>query len=419
MAGCSTWGLHAHGTMGNGSWALLLVATSEESLMNPDELFCRYQELQHYVGWTDEDARRVQSVASLLDPHLPALIDDFYDEIERHPNARRVITGGQQQITRLKGTLLRWVRELLSGPYDQAYVVRRWMVGRRHVEIGLDQVFTNVALSRLRRGLMRALERYSQGGGHELLAVRESLNTLIDLDLAIIEDAYQTEYVERQQRSERLATIGQVAGGVAHELRNPLNVVKTSVYYLLNARSPNPAKTAEHLQRIERHVLLADNVITAMSSFAKLPMPNLRPFSIAQCAREALGNNPVPERIQVALDCPASLPPVLADSDQIRIVFSNLIRNARDAMAEGGQLSIRGSHVDESVEVAVSDTGVGISAENLNRIMEPLYSTKARGLGLGLAIARAILDKNKGSLRVVSEPGRGSTFTVRLTAAQA
>jgi signal transduction histidine kinase len=385
--------------------------------MNPDELFRRYQELQRYVNWTEADAGRVQSLAGLLDPCLPALIDDFYAEIERHPDARKVITGGQQQITRLKGTLLRWMRELLSGPYDQQYVVRRWMVGRRHVEIGLDQVFTNVALSRLRRGLMRAVEGSWRGDAHELLMIRESLNTLIDLDLAKIEDAYQAEYAERQQRSERLAAIGQVAGGVAHELRNPLNVVKTSVYYLLNARNPTPAKMAEHLQRIERHVLMADNVITALSSFAKLPLPNLRPFSIAPCVLEALEQNPVPERIRVTVDCPDALPPVLADADQIRIVLSNLIRNGRDAISQEGQLSICCRQVDDSMEIAVCDTGVGISAENLGRIMEPLYSTKARGLGLGLAIARAILDKNKGSLHVVSEPGRGSTFTVRLTAA--
>jgi signal transduction histidine kinase len=384
--------------------------------MNPEELFRRYQELQHYVGWTEEDAHRIQSVANLVEAHLPALVDDFYEEIERHPDARKVITGGPQQITRLKGTLLRWIRELLSGPYDQDYVVRRWMVGRRHVEIGLDQVFTNVALSRLRRGLLRAVEQSWRGEPDVLLAVRESLNTLIDLDLAEIEDAYQNAYAERQQRTERLATIGQVAGGVAHELRNPLNVVKTSVYYLLNARTPSPAKTAEHLERIERQVLLADNVITALSSFAKLPLPNLRPFSIAQCAREALENNPVSERIQVMVDCPDSLRAVLADIDQIRIVLGNLIRNSRDALAEGGQLSLIGRQVGDNVELAVVDTGVGISAENLGRIMEPLYSTKARGLGLGLAIARAILDKNKGSLHVVSEPGRGSTFTVRLTA---
>ena len=101
-----------------------------------------------------------------------------------------------------------------------------------------------------------------------------ALNKLLDLDLAIIEDAYQAEYMARLQRSERLATLGQVAGGVAHELRNPLNVVKTSVYYLLNARNPTPEKQADHLRRIERNVELADNVITALSNFAKVPVPD-------------------------------------------------------------------------------------------------------------------------------------------------
>src|SRR6516225_9443393 len=236
--------------------------------MNLDDLFRRYQELQQYVGWTPEDAQRVQSVAKLLDPHLQPLIDDFYEEIDRHPGARKVITGGAAQIERLKGTLGGWLRELLYGPYDKDYVARRWRVGWRHVEIGLDQVYTNVALSRLRRGLLQAHEECWKGDLREGLATRLALNMLFDLDLAIIEDAYQTEYLARQQRSERLATIGQVAAGVAHEIRNPLNVVKTSVYYLLNARQPNPAKTAEHLQRIEKHVMLADGVITAMSSFA-------------------------------------------------------------------------------------------------------------------------------------------------------
>jgi signal transduction histidine kinase len=385
--------------------------------MIPDKLFHRYQELQSYVGWTEEDARRVQSLAILLDPHLLPLIDDFYAEIERHPDARKVITGGAAQIERLKGTLLHWIRELLSGPYDQDYVVRRWRVGWRHVEIGLDQVYTNVALSRLRGGLVRILQDVWPEDPQSQLAVRRSLNILLDLDLAIIEDAYQAEHMLRQQRTERLAAIGQVAGGVAHELRNPLNVVKTSVYYLVNARNPTPEKTAEHLQRIERHVVLADNVITALSNFAKLPVPNLRPFSVQQCVQEALDINPPGDHIEVVIDCPPSLPPVLADFDQVRIVLGNLIRNARDAMPKGGRLVVSGRHQDDVVDVDFADTGVGISPENLSRIIEPLYTTKARGLGLGLAIARAILDKNKGSLRVASEVGRGSTFTVRLSAA--
>src|ERR1700675_4495585 len=166
--------------------------------MESDELYRRYHELQQYVGWSEDDAQRVQSVAAALDPFLAGLIDDFYAEIDRHPDARKVITGGAAQIDRLKGTLLRWLRDLLAGPYDGEYVARRWQVGWRHVEIGLDQVFTNVALSRLRRGLFRALDELPLAP--EMLAVRNSLNTLLDLDLAIIEDAYQAEYSARLQR---------------------------------------------------------------------------------------------------------------------------------------------------------------------------------------------------------------------------
>jgi signal transduction histidine kinase len=397
--------------------------------MDSESLYRRYQELQRYVGWTDEDARRVQSVAASLEPYLPALIDDFYAEIDRHPEARKVISGGAEQIARLKGTLLGWLKDLLAGPYDREYVARRWKVGWRHVEIGLDQVYTNVALSRLRRGLLLALEEVLRTAPEEAFAVRRSLNTLLDLDLAIIEDAYQAEYAARQQRSERLAAIGQVAGGIAHELRNPLNVVKTSVYYLLNAKTPNPVKTAEHLERIERHVIVADGVITALSNFARLPLPNFSPFTVAGCVREVLELTPLPENVRTVLDLPASLPAVLADPDQMRIVFGNLIRNAREAMPQGGQITVTGRLVGADgqsstvegaadwVEVDVTDTGTGITADNLKRLMEPLYSTKARGLGLGLAIARSILEKNRGSLRVTSEVGRGTTFTVRLTAA--
>src|SRR5205814_2271494 len=139
-----------------------------------------------------------------------------------------------------------------------------------------------------------------------------SLNKLLDLDLAIIEDAYQAEYSARAQRAERLATLGQVAGGVAHELRNPLNVVKTSVYYLLNARNPTPEKTDEHLRRIERHVELADHVISSLSSFAKMPVPELRPIPVEPILFESLELNPPGGGIEVAVDCPAGLPPVLA-----------------------------------------------------------------------------------------------------------
>ncbi len=385
--------------------------------MDADRLFERYRELQSYVGWSDDDARRIVTAAPLLEPYLHDLIDDFYDEIQRHADALKVITGGQAQIDRLKGTLVQWIRDLLAGAYDQDYVVRRWRVGWRHVEIGLDQVYTNVALSRLRIGLIRSLHECWHGEAAELKGMVRSLNKLLDLDLAIIEDAYQAEYITRLQRNERLATLGQVAGGVAHELRNPLNVVKTSVYYLLNARNPTPEKQADHLKRIERNVELADNVITALSNFAKIPIPELKPIALEPLVREVLEINPPGDPIEVTIDCPPGLPHALGDSNQLRIALGNLIRNARDAMPQGGRLTISAQDGDGHVELSVADTGTGIEAKELARIMEPLYSTKVRGLGLGLAISRAIVEKNQGALRVISEIGRGSVFTLRLTAA--
>ena len=389
--------------------------------MSVDERFERYRELQSYVGWVEDDAGRVAAVAVLLDPFLVRIIDDFYATIAAHVATRAVITGGTAQVERLKLTLLNWLRELLSGQYDRDYVTRRWQVGRRHVELGLDQVFTNAALSRIRGGLLLALHLSWRGGTPALLSTSLSLNRLLDLDLALIEEAYQAEHTLRQQRTERLATIGQMAGGVAHELRNPLGVIKTSVYYLLNAPAATPEQRAEHLRRIEKHVGLADGVITALSSMARMPSPEARALPVADCVREALEVNPVPPSVELSVDLPDDLPPVSADAQQLQIVFGNLIRNARDAMPRGGRLSVTGRADPDgkAVAVQVADNGVGIPPEDLQRIMEPLYTTKARGLGLGLAIVRTILDKNGGELHVASEPGCGSTFTVRLSAVPA
>jgi two-component system, NtrC family, sensor kinase len=374
----------------------------------------RYQQLQRYVNWKDSDAVRVQALRPLVTPYFGALVDDFYSEIENHPEARKVITGGEEQIARLKKTLVHWLEELFSGRYDRAYVERRWRVGFRHVEIGLNQVYTNAALSRLRRGLLSAIEREWKGTIQDLLAARESLNSLIDLDLAIIEDAYQTEFQRRQAVAERLATIGKMAGGVAHELRNPLNVVKTSVYYLVNARNAPPEKIKTHLERIERQVGVADRVITALNDFARLPLPQLDPVDVEASLKDVLEVNPMPANIVVEWSLEAPPPAVMGDRAQLHIVFGNLIRNARDAMPNGGRLRLCAHDKGEQVEITVQDTGVGIPPENLSRILEPLFSTKAKGIGLGLSIAHDILSRHNGALHVASELGSGSVFTVHL-----
>jgi len=171
--------------------------------VNTVSLADRYLELQQYVGWTPDDALQVRLLGPVVEPALPELIEDFYDEIQRHPEASKVITGGQEQVERLKKTLTDWLRELFSGNYDEDYVIRRWRVGNRHVEIGLNQVYTNMALSRLRTGLERASRAGWTRSAEELSLCMASLHKLLDLDLAIIEDAYQAEYLRRQRLVER------------------------------------------------------------------------------------------------------------------------------------------------------------------------------------------------------------------------
>ncbi len=181
--------------------------TREDRWLMPNaQKLQRYRELQRYVGWSDKDARRVRAVRSLLSRHFGELVEDFYAYAQSSPDAARVLQGGRPQLERLRVMLHQWLEELVSGPYDEAYVVRRWNVGLKHAEIGLDQVFTNAAMSRLRTGMLNALwDEWSRTGGdlEEQRATVLALSRLLDLDLAIIEDAYEGERLKRQRLAER------------------------------------------------------------------------------------------------------------------------------------------------------------------------------------------------------------------------
>ena len=384
--------------------------------MSQETIQQRFRELQNYVGWTDLDAARIVTAAPLLEPHLPAIVDDFYAEIERHPAAQQVITEGEAQVERLKQTLIGWLKELLSGKYDEAYAARRWKVGFRHVAIGLSQIYTNMALSRMKKGLLRALRESWTGDEDTLLSVIESLGTLLDMDLALIQEAYESEHNSLLQRTERLATLGQVSGGIAHELRNPLNAINTSVFFLSRAKNPPPEKTTEHLERIARQVDSANRVVTALSDFAKQRAATLSPFSLRECLDTVIATQPPPESVNLTIDIPEDLPRLLGDSEQLQIALSNLLRNAADAIEDTGDVTVTARQQDGNVRISVQDTGHGISRDDLPKITEPLFTTKARGIGLGLAITRAILEKHGTELSVESMVGEGTTFNLTLKA---
>jgi two-component system sensor kinase FixL len=244
---------------------------------------------------------------------------------------------------------------------------------------------------------------------NKLAEMNEQLESRVKKRTAELRDA-QSELL----RSEKFATLGKVSGGIAHEIRNPLNAVKTSAYYLLNAKNATEEKVREHLERIDRQVSMIDNVVTALSDVAKLPEANLKPTDLRPIIEATIRSINIPSNLETAIELPNDLPNVMVDQSQIAIAFKNLVRNARDAMPEGGQLQITAEIAESTVAFHVTDSGTGISPENLQKVLEPLFTTKARGMGLGLSITLAIVEKNQGKLSVESELGTGSRFTIKL-----
>ena len=186
---------------------------------------------------------------------------------------------------------------------------------------------------------------------------------------------------------------------------------------MLNAKAPSEEKIREHLKRIDRQVSVIDTVITALTDVARLPSPKAQSFDLRDLIRSVVAGISIGSEIAVDFDFPKDLPMALADADQLAIVFRNIVRNARDAMTEGGVLTVSGRSDNGRVITEFRDTGHGMTPEVLSQIMEPFFSTKARGIGLGLAITKAVLEKNDGFIYVESEPGQGATIFVSLPSA--
>lgn len=158
----------------------------------------RFEEFKRYIDWTVDDDACSQSLLELLQPHFESMIADFYQEILHHPAALRVITGGERQIERLKVSLRDWLAESILAQHDAAYLEKRWRIGRKHVDIGLDQVYVNAAFARIRGQLGTVLEKLDDLPATQRELLQRSLNKRLDLELALMSDSYYKEFQSRQ-----------------------------------------------------------------------------------------------------------------------------------------------------------------------------------------------------------------------------
>jgi signal transduction histidine kinase len=219
-------------------------------------------------------------------------------------------------------------------------------------------------------------------------------------------------------QAEKLASIGRLSAGIAHEIRNPLTSVK------LNIQKVNESKNLsdmdkEHLGISQEGIGHIENFIKELLNFTRVSELQLNSFSVEQIVDESIKmmRNTLRLRdVQVVKDVQKDLPPVLVDGDKIRQVLLNLFHNACEAMEEGGEitlsLSVSNRPKRKKLRILVSNDGPGIPKKDWENIFEPFYTTKSSGIGLGLANARKIVEQHKGSIRVLEMQGQGTCFEI-------
>ena len=219
---------------------------------------------------------------------------------------------------------------------------------------------------------------------------------------------------ESLARREKLALVGHLAGGIGHEIRNPLGVMANAIYYLETIQPDAPAEVREYLGILRQQVQLSAKIVNDLLDLSRTTPARREPIHLKDVIDERLQK--VAKRASLEADVPATLPRVHVDPVHAGQVLDNLLSNAVQALdGAPGTVRVRARATGEGfVRLEVSDTGKGVHADHMSKIFEPLFTTKARGIGLGLAVSKALAQANGGDLSLVSGPGESATFAFTL-----
>ena len=224
---------------------------------------------------------------------------------------------------------------------------------------------------------------------------------------------------EDLRRAERLSALGSLAGGLAHQIRNPVGIIRASAQLLEVDGTPEVRETAVVIEEESDRI---EHLIQDLLSYADDGRPQLQPADLCTCIQHVVTRmQPMAEtaRVEILVNCDPQLPPVQMDPRQMEQVLLNLAVNAFQAMGDGGTLLLatrRSSEGPRHVDLHVTDNGPGIEPHDLSRIFDPFFSTKDSGSGLGLSIVHRIVEDHGARIQVTSSPGKGTTFVIQLRA---
>jgi signal transduction histidine kinase len=269
------------------------------------------------------------------------------------------------------------------------------------------------------------LRRRSGAGMHALISAgldKEPQGFAFSIHLQVRDIQERHQMQEQMAQADRLASIGQLSSGVAHEINNPLGVILGYTQLMLRSE-PGDSERFKDLKTIEKHVRHCKSIVEDLLNFARRSEPKKEKVDIHKTIEEVLGfigQNIGSSRIEFQTDFDRSIPPVVVDDKKIRQVLINLLMNARHAVGAHGTIRVSTARrfAEGQLEIHVSDDGYGIEEKHLKHIFDPFFTTKptGEGTGLGLSVSYGIVKKHGGEIHVRSKAGEGSTFTVVLPA---
>jgi len=344
----------------------------------------------------------------------------YRDLVEKAHDGIMLVEGPEQTITLVN----RRMTEVLACPSEE-------LVGKNYVDlVHPDDVedYHACRRSRLATGTSDVHERrlINKDGStvHTLLSVASidpSDKTRSSPSICIFTDITRRKEIEQElEETRRFATIGETTAIIGHDLRNPLQTIVLTTH-LMRAKYknvPSPAMKqglGELLESIEERAIYMDKIVSDLQDYARRLKPKLVETSLRKLIDDSLSTVKVPENVEVSILVEEEQSSRLrVDLTMMSRALTNLITNAVQAMPEGGRLTIKSSATEDAALISVQDTGVGIPEKNLGRLFEPLFTTKAQGMGLGLSVCRRLVKAHNGTILVDSEVGRGSTFTVKI-----
>ncbi len=387
---------------------------------------CLLDELKAYTGFEESDSALLARI-TLSEAQLMKLLDRFYHQVMATPQTRRLVSN-PETLARLRQTLHAWVVLLFSGPHDQTYFDKRQRIGQRHVEIGLEHHHVSAAMAVLREELVVCVHALVPVGSSRTQPTLRAMHKLLDIELAIMMETYQEERLrlemlremqEHRRQSEekrRLATIGQMVAGIAHEIRTPMQVLTTSFEAL-------PGNTAA-LDRGRLALRQMQDFIQEILDYAKEVQLDLAPVDTRTLVASALSDlTELITRTDVTI-CTSKLSArerILADPFRLKQVFVNLLRNGIEATQPGGRIWVEAREAmgrsGPFVAFVIRDEGRGIPSADMEKLFVPFFTTKPRGTGLGLPIVQRLVHAHGGQIEVSSEPEQGTQVVVRIPAA--